>query len=385
MKLNIISDIHAIYDPKQDKVLYNLQQKYTDNKYKDAAAQLLKFWTENIEELKKTEFQCDSIYESFPECFVIKDHDLAIKWLSDFAVAAERNFNSVSKDKAYQFCRALSNIDDHVWRNHIDWKGRNCKTKVSIHTLVDWMYKKLFDFHPEKLEPADYLIIAGDLGMSNTYDKILADITKRTESKFKKILHIAGNHDHWWHSSQSASNTKKPDTPNFDNDYCEHSDGEYVFLGCTLWTPIPNEAAWRIARSMNDYIYTPGKFTPYESRQQFEVQSKWLRDKIEANKDKKVIVFTHHQPFEELIPDKYKSNINWSDANEAYVVMDHSLDDINKYGNIKLWCCGHTHENFDGMLHGVHVVRNPIGYGDMYGQIPTENPSETWYNKIIEV
>ena len=386
MKINIISDIHAVYEPKEDKVFYNLKPKYADCKYLAAAKQLLKFWSENIDVLKKKDFKPELIHESFPECFVVKNHDLALKWLSDFVALAEHNFEGLSKDKAHEFFRALTNIDDYVWHNTIDWKCN--KTKISIPILGSWMYKKLYDFHPEKLEPADYLIIAGDLGLDNTYDKILADITKHTKGKFKKILHIAGNHDHWWHGSQSAPGAKKPDHPNFDRDYCEHQDGDYLFLGCTMWTPITDDAIWRVGRYMNDYNYTPGKFSPYVSRHQFEIQTAWLRSKIESNKDKKVIVFTHHQPFEELTLDDYKHNgkdWNGENVNEAYVVMDHSLDDINKNGNIKLWCCGHTHKNYDGILHGVHVVRNPIGYGDLYGKIPAENPSESWYNKIIEV
>jgi hypothetical protein len=68
-------------------------------------------------------------------------------------------------------------------------------------------------------------------------------------------------------------------------------------------------------------------------------------------------------------------------------VLDHSLDDVNESGDIKLWACGHTHQNFDGVLHGVHVVRNPIGYRDIIGSYYSapENMSGTWYNKIVEV
>lgn len=386
MKINVISDIHAVYDPKQDKVLYNLQCKYASDKYLEAAKVLLKFWNDNIAKLKNKDFEPEPIHDSFPECFIVKSHDLALKWLNDFVKAAENDFNDVDKDGAYQFCRALTNIDDYCWHNHIAWNAK--KTKVSIKNLSDWMYKKIYDFHPEKLEAADYLIIAGDLGLDNTYDKILADITEKTKGKFKKILHIAGNHDHWWHGSQSVPGTEKPDHPNFDRDYCEHQDGDYLFLGCTMWTPIPDNAVWRVERNMNDYNYTPGRFNPFVSRHQHEIQVEWLKNKIDTNKDKKIVVFTHHQPFEELTLDDYKHNgRGWEgeDVNEAYVVLDHSLDDINKNGNIKLWCCGHTHQNFDGILHGVHVVRNPIGYGDLYGKIPAENPSWTWYNKIIEI
>lgn len=389
MKVNIISDIHAVYDPKEDRVLYNLPCKYSEDKYLNACECLLNYWKDNLETLKKIDFKPEPIHMSFPECFVVKNHKLAIKWLEAFCNAAKSGFINVDKNKAFEFSRALTNIDYYCWHNKIIWNAKS-KKKISVQLLTHWMFKHLYDFHPEKLETADYLIIAGDLGLDNTYDKILADITQRTTGKFKKILHIAGNHDHWWHGSQSKPGEERPDHPNFDRDYCEHQDGDYLFLGCTMWTPIPDDAVWRIERGMNDYNYTPGRFNPYVSRNQYEIQTSWLRNKIETNKDKKIIVFTHHQPFEELTLEDYQYRHNgksWDsdNVNEAYVVMDHSLDDINKYGNIKLWCCGHTHQNFDGELHGVHVVRNPIGYGDLYDKIPAENPSWTWYNKIIEV
>ena len=30
---------------------------------------------------------------------------------------------------------------------------------------------------------------------------------------------------------------------------------EWPILGCTLWSPIPENARWRIERNMNDYNY----------------------------------------------------------------------------------------------------------------------------------
>lgn len=93
-------------------------------------------------------------------------------------------------------------------------------------------------FEPEKLEPADYLIIAGDIGYDDFYEKIVTDLEKRTAGKFKKILHIAGNHDHWiW----TGNPDKKPGI-DLRNDFCEYVDGDYAFIGCTMWTHIPLRA-----------------------------------------------------------------------------------------------------------------------------------------------
>lgn len=66
-------------------------------------------------------------------------------------------------------------------------------------------------------------------------------------------------------------------------------------------------------------------------------------------------------------------------------MSDKSLDDVQTRGNVVLWICGHTHDNFDGELHGIRVVRNPIGYGSLVGYFTPENCSGSWYNKILEI
>ena len=386
MTVNVISDIHAAYNPATKEVFYHLPYRLPKDRYVDAIHILRDWFKANKASLSKLKFKASTMVHSYPELFEVKSYAQAVKFLDEFTAAAEEDFAHMDKDQMFKWSRCLTNIDDFIFHNDLNWK--HGKTILSLnYDVKDFMFKHLGDFEPSKLEPADYLIIAGDLGLDNTYDAILKDLEKQTAGKFKKILHIAGNHDHWWHGASAPKDAKKPDKPNLSRDYCEHVDGDYVFLGCTLWTPISENSMWAVGRYMNDYKYTPC-FSPFASREQYRIQSAWLKEKLEQYKDKKVVVFTHHQPFEELTLEDYKHNgKGWDgpDVNEAYVVMDHSLDDVNKHGNIKLWCCGHTHQPYDGVLHGVHVVRNPIGYGDIYGKIPAENISGTWYNKVVEV
>lgn len=381
MTVNIISDIHANYNQKTKKVIYNLPFKFAQYKYKDAINSLYDFWFSDPKH-KEIEVRYGRMAKAF-DVMELKTADDIEKFITTFRSYSKNRFFGVDSNLCMEMARKLTNLDDTFEHYSFRW---NSKNKIKILDLKDYMFKCLYDFNPEKLQPADYLIIAGDLGLDNIYDKILADLEEKTKGKFKKILHIAGNHDHWW-IGYPRCNEKKPDNVNLTHDYCEHVDGEYAFIGCTLWTPISDRNIWNISRHMNDYRYTPN-FSPYTSREQYRIQSEWLKNKLEEYKDKKVVVFTHHQPFEELTAEDYKHNgRSWDgcDVNAAYVVLDHSLDDINKLGNIKLWCCGHTHQNYDGILHDVHVVRNPIGYRDDYGYLPAENTSDTWYNKVIEV
>lgn len=384
MKVNVISDIHATVDNKLN-VVYSCPKRslkrilHTVDVLKD-------YWHANEAEIRKHKIVYSPLSEMCPETKVITCHDDMIRCIERYGKLAENEFAELdTNEKMFSMVRALTNIEDFFLLSKLNWHHK--QDVLFFEDLRDYVFKCKYDFDPSKLEPADYLIIAGDLGIEPIYDLVLKDIEKKTEGKFKKILHIAGNHDHWWLRVNGLSE-QKPDKPNFDRDYCLHADGDYAFIGCTLWTPVSDSQAWAVGRYMNDYRYTPGGFSPYMSRHQYEIQSAWLRQQLAKNSSKKCIVFTHHQPFDELTLDDYKHNgKGWDgvDVNAAYVVQDHSLDDIADSHNIVLWACGHTHQNYDGMLHGVHVVRNPIGYSDICGHCPPENMSGTWYNKIVEV
>lgn len=385
MTINIISDIHADINSKTREIVYNLPFKYSNHTYIECITKLTSFWKANLEKFSKMKFpDCSTFSNTFRISPISNVTDI-YGILIDIKKCIDTNFETFTVKNMHSYVSALYIISDFLALNGMTLES--LKLNISLHSFINFILKQKSDFDPAKLESADYLIIAGDLGLDNTYDEILNDIENKTKGKFKKILHIAGNHDHWWYGS-GKDGACRPDTVNLDRDYCEYYDGDYAFIGCTLWTPISDNSIWMVGRHMNDYKYIPGKFSPYSSRHQFEIQSTWLKNKIQLNKDKKIIVFTHHQPFEELTATDYKHNgKDWDgiDVNAAYVVLDHSLDDINRFKNIKLWCCGHTHQNFDDVIHDVHVVRNPIGYRDHYGYCPAENISETWYNKIIEV
>ena len=386
MKVNVISDIHATVD-KNYNVVYNLPKK-SKEKVKNTVKALKDYWLDNEQELRSLKIVYSPLSEWHPETKVITCHDDIVRCIDRYSECLENDFEALdSNAKMFGMIRALTNIDDFLKHYHIEWwLYKKC---LKIEDLKDYLFKCKYDFDPAKLEPADYLIIAGDLGIDPTYDLILRDIEHKTAGKFKKVLHIAGNHDHWWFRVDGIAE-EKPDKVNLDRDYCLHVDSDYAFIGCTMWTPISDQAVWTVGRYMNDYKYAPGKFSPYMSRHQYEIQSAWIRQQLVKYHDKKCVVFTHHQPFEELTLDDYKHNgKGWDgiDVNAAYVVQDHSLDDIAKNNNIVLWACGHTHANYDGILHDVHVVRNPIGYRDITNGFYSapENMSETWYNKVIEL
>lgn len=383
MTINLISDIHATLDPAAGfEVLYSQRQKFTLEQCQKTVAAIVEF--ANSDRLDKRKTHQPSSEEEFLYKLAPKNHQEYLSLVDDVADKF-KIFEELGLDDRSTLVDELHGIGH--WHYLLGETLAIKRKKPSIEDVASWVMKTYTTFDPAKLEPADYLIIAGDLGVLPTEPKILEDIKKKTTGKFKDVLYIAGNHSHWWHKIKGISK-ERPDGIDLSNDYCERVDGDWLFLGCTLWTPIPDNAAWRIERNMNDYNCIP-RFNARECNKQFEIQSSWLRSKVEANKDKKIVVFTHHQPFKECIKFDSKHNNPWSSSNvaEAYADLNDSLADINHAGNVKIWLCGHTHMPFDQEVHGIRVVRNPIGYSDfyLYGSGTSECDPKSWYNKVIDL
>jgi len=241
------------------------------------------------------------------------------------------------------------------------------------------------DFEPEKLKPADYLLIAGDLATDDVFEKALDKVRKATEGKFRKIFYVYGNHDFY-----DISYTKEKPR---DNHYVEapFEEENVVLLGTTLWTPVPTIDETAVLSRMNDFRAIP-KWTINEVRNQYRIQSNWLRKKVTfwKNRGFKVVVMTHHCPRIEL-HSTYERNMKWfkeKNRSEAwgyfasYYVTDHSCDDIKP----DVWISGHHHtgpiiKTIDGVKH----VRNTIGYSGDWYDWRSQLPPTKWYDFIIEV
>lgn len=241
---------------------------------------------------------------------------------------------------------------------------------------VDW-----FGFEPERLEAADYLIVAGDTGYAPTERQILKELREKTKGKFKNILTIKGNHSYWAplnnpHTTIADAEQMVP------NDKIDVVDDDVAIIGTTLWTNRTNHDE---ICCMNDYRHIP-KFTPEVKEKRFAEESEWLRDKWQEYKGvgKKVVIVTHHNP---RSPDQMPEySLEHEDVYTAYWVMQKALDDVKP----DLWICGHVHEPFEGVIDGVKFIRHPIGYRwGWYARDPKieahKRIIDSWYTRIVEV
>lgn len=270
---------------------------------------------------------------------------------------------------------------------------------------IDW-----FDFEPEKLEPADYLIVAGDTGLALSERKIHRELRKRVRDKFKKVLTIKGNHSYWVfpEDKETCDDFETADelvmAP---NDTIDLVDGDVAIIGTTLWT---NVVSFQEFRMMNDYVYTPG-FSPAVKLQRYKAESEWLRKKYNEYRalGKKIVIVTHHNPRDyHVLPEASHEH---EDVSTAYWVYDAAEDRegwetevepllsnfrrglIRDVSDLKpeVWICGHIHEDLDIEHDGVRFVRHPIGYRFGWFRLnPAKFPGhraimESWYSKIVEI
>lgn len=235
-------------------------------------------------------------------------------------------------------------------------------------------------FDTSKLEDADVLVVAGDLAVFPTYEKMLDKLKSETDGKFKKVMSVRGNHDyyvtdyHWL-----KKNT--PESPSDSEISVEHVD-DVAFICSPMWSPISNDEA--ITATINDYNYIPG-FTTEKCTELFWKNLGCIEDEVRKAKSdgKKTVVVTHHLPISELIDQKYAGD----PINEAFCVINTEAEKRIKEIKPDLWIHGHSHNFLDTVIDGVRYVRNPYGYewgSHDYGCLEKEDTGFRM-NYIIEV
>ena len=143
-----------------------------------------------------------------------------------------------------------------------------------------------------------------------------------------------------------------------------------VFIGATLWTDCNrgNPLTIQVLKhGMNDYRAITHHITvPYDNYRKLDPRDtcedharakEYIKTICELNRDKKVVVCTHHAPSFRSVHPHYASE---TDMNGGYAsdlsefIMDHE--------NILFWTHGHMHDPSDYMIGQCRVICNPRGY-----------------------
>lgn len=241
------------------------------------------------------------------------------------------------------------------------------------------------EYVPETFPDADILVLAGDIVIVNKLNFHAYDFFNRVSSFYKKVIVIAGNHEHYKGRLDESIDLYRTSFKHLenviilDNETYEYED--VIIFGGTMWTNY-NNSPWEaeIARgAMNDFRLikvtdTYRSMRPVDSLFEFNKFKRNLYELVEnVDSDKKIVVISHHGPSMLSIDERFAGD----PLNSAFVVdmSDFMLD----YENINFWFHGHIHVSKDYQMGNTRVLCNPRGY-------PNEHKDFSSYEfKVVEI
>jgi glutaredoxin-related protein len=246
------------------------------------------------------------------------------------------------------------------------------------------------EFGDLELPGGDVLVLSGDACESRTLRKYKYDPQnimsepgdpKRQDraarffneevTKYRRCIYVMGNHEHYhgkYHKTHHELIAEMPDNVEVLEQQHVEIDG-VLFLGATLWTSCNKGdpmTMQHLKHAMSDYsaityhdsmrnIYR--KLDPRDTMEDYSKTVQYFRTMCELNRDKKIVVCTHHAPtFESVAPHwRHDREMNGGYASD---LSDFILDNE----NILYWTHGHMHDPSDYMVGQCRVICNPRGY-----------------------
>ena len=276
-------------------------------------------------------------------------------------------------------------------------------------------------------EAADVLVLAGDICvardielMNNNFysqrvraERYLA-FFEQVSKEFPKVVYVMGNHEHYHGDFAYTYGILKKATEHLDNFYLLEKEtlvvDDVTFIGATVWTdmndsdtttlhvmprmmndfhgvdnslrmisrqvPLYDDGEYNVDRKITGYKTkeSPSRFSPQDAVDDHNKALDYINHVTAERANEKFVVISHHCPSEQSVHDKYRADTVMNGGFRS------NLDDFICYRpQIKLWCHGHTHEEFDYVLGETRVVCNPRGY------IGHENRADYFQLKYIDV
>ena len=257
------------------------------------------------------------------------------------------------------------------------------------------------EFGDLELPGGDVLILSGDVCESRTLTKYKYDpMNVMTElgnpkrmdraqrfffeecTKYREVIYVMGNHEHYHGRYDKTVHELKAMVPDnvsvLENEHIE-IDG-VLFLGATLWTDCNkgNPMCLQVLKhSMQDYNAITNKYhniyrklIPQDTMETHMRTKEYFKTILEENRDKKVVVCTHHAPSYKSVHEHYVHDV---DMNGGYAsdlsefILDHE--------NIKFWTHGHMHDPSDYEIGQCRIICNPRGYKGYEQQVNLFDPT----------
>ncbi|KAG2382626.1 hypothetical protein C9374_005206 [Naegleria lovaniensis] len=244
-------------------------------------------------------------------------------------------------------------------------------------------------------EGSDVLILAGDVAnvKQESFKELLNDVSHR----FKHVIYVAGNHEFYGNEYYSCMESmkqvclEKKNIHFLDQSVVEIKDDEtgemVVFIGCILWSRVPEASKPFVGTSMNDYKVIkiqdnastePVNLTVNDTVKWFEEQVQFIEKQIQLAKqeNKRAIIVTHNAPLTKGVSDpKYENSTTefTKHLNTAFATdLRHLMGPP-----VIAWFFGHTHFSSRQCHNQTIVASNQLGYL-LFGNEKNELYDEFW-------
>ena len=245
-------------------------------------------------------------------------------------------------------------------------------------------------------EDADVLILSGDIcvasklapyhnpySTASTHSDLYHDFFRDVSKKFKNVIYVAGNHEHYQGDFAITYSTLKDQLSYLPNIHVLDKENvtidDVTFIGGTLWTDFNNEdpvTMFSIRNMMNDFIQVRNSnrvssfkdmdgnfrsrtptFTPDDALEDHQAMLGHVIRTVDADPEMKFVVVSHHAPSRQSTHPRYANDELMNGGYSSR--LDFIIEDRPQ---IKLCTHGHTHEPFDYNIGLTRIVCNPRGY-----------------------
>ena len=227
------------------------------------------------------------------------------------------------------------------------------------------------------------LVLAGDIGHPMTIP--YCEFLTKVKQDFNYVLVVAGNHEYYKQKKQyhDMAVITEQITKICNEVGCVFLNRSSVdihgvkFLGCTLWSHVPDDMKKYASESDNDYHNICTNINDVTSKVTVDylnslhvIDREWLENQLHDTNKQKTVVITHFMPSYQLISEKYIGNpLNCCFATNLEYLFR---------GNLT-WICGHTHCAKECEIYGTHCIINPVGYP---GEKTGSNKDKVWEIRI---
>lgn len=218
---------------------------------------------------------------------------------------------------------------------------------------------------------APFLLLAGDIGRLIDYDAYLGFLEAQV-ARYKQVFLVLGNHEFYGLDYESGLNAARrfAEEPSLADAFVllhrtrwDDTGSDLTILGCTLWSAIPEDAYAIVESKINDFKKI-NQWTAHEHNRVHAEEVSWLREQVAllpaktttSEKQRQLLVATHHAPSIEGTSRPYHTNNPWTPAFATDLV------DQGGWEGVKTWVFGHTHYSTRLVRNGIKLVANQRGY-----------------------